>query len=271
MRRLLLPLSLVLVASCGGSGGNPAPGAPTPNPTPTPTPNTYTVGGAVSGLGVGKSLVLQVNGAGNLTVSANGSFTFASAMGTGAGYTVTVQSQPVGQICVVTNEAGTVGSANITNVSVTCRDGIADSWIGTGSSTSAAINATAQVTWTFERTAGNIASYRPTGTASAVLAACSIAPSSGTLDPTGGVLFVDYNATPPTYHGTGLTQWSATWSCPPAPPFVNPVTAAYFGGSRGTLGVEAQGQVSPDGLTIQGSDTNQGVAFTWTFIRSGIR
>jgi uncharacterized delta-60 repeat protein len=79
---------------------------------------TYTVGGTVSGLGVGKSVVLDNNGE-RLTRSANGAFTFATPV-TGP-YAVTVVTQPMGQACVVTNDAGTA-TMNVTNVSVTCAD-----------------------------------------------------------------------------------------------------------------------------------------------------
>ncbi|MEO8136369.1 MAG: hypothetical protein ABI831_20630 [Betaproteobacteria bacterium] len=151
-----------------------------------------------------------------------------------------------------------------------------DSWTGTGSSTSSVISATAQVTWTLESTTNNIATYRPTGSASVVINGCiTYDPSSGTINPNGGVLTVDYNTTPPTYHGSALTQWPtiATVTCPmPPPPFATLATAAFFGGSKGTLGVEAQGSVSPDGTTIEGTDTNNSgsepVTFTWKFTRN---
>ncbi len=65
-------------------------------------------------------MVLQDNGADNLTVTANGSFTFATLLAPGAAYNVSVATNPTGQTCTVTNGSGTVGTANITNVSVTC-------------------------------------------------------------------------------------------------------------------------------------------------------
>ena len=65
-------------------------------------------------------MVLQDNGADNLSVSANGPFTFATALPAGAAYAVTVKTNPSGQTCSVTNGSGTVGAANVTNVAVTC-------------------------------------------------------------------------------------------------------------------------------------------------------
>lgn len=78
----------------------------------------YTVGGSVSGL-VG-SVVLQNNGADDLTLTANGSFAFATTLANNATYNVTVKTQPTGQTCIVANGSGMIAGANVTNVSVTC-------------------------------------------------------------------------------------------------------------------------------------------------------
>ena len=79
---------------------------------------TYSVGGNVSGLS--GTVVLENNGGDSLNVSANGSFTFATQLASGAGYNVTVATNPAGQSCSVLSGAGTIASANITNVSVSC-------------------------------------------------------------------------------------------------------------------------------------------------------
>lgn len=80
--------------------------------------NTYTVGGSVSGLT--GTVVLQNNGGNDRSINADGSFTFSTPVSQGATYSVTVQTQPAGQTCVVTNGSGTMGSSNVTNVSVSC-------------------------------------------------------------------------------------------------------------------------------------------------------
>ena len=64
--------------------------------------------------------MLQDNGGDNLSISANGPFTFAAALASGASYNVTVKTNPSGQTCTVSSGSGTIGSANITNVAVTC-------------------------------------------------------------------------------------------------------------------------------------------------------
>jgi hypothetical protein len=85
-------------------------------------PLTYTVGGAITGL-TGAGLVLQINGKGDLPVSAGAiQFTFADAFLPGAAYGVTVKTQPAGQSCSAANASGTVGAAQVTNVVVSCVD-----------------------------------------------------------------------------------------------------------------------------------------------------
>ena len=71
--------------------------------------------GAFSGL-TGSGLVLQDNGADNLTVSASAmTFTFVTLINKGAKYAVTVKTQAAGQICTVTSGSGVMSSAAIRN------------------------------------------------------------------------------------------------------------------------------------------------------------
>lgn len=83
-----------------------------------------TIGGTVSGL-TGTGLVLQDNGADNLSITQNGAFTFATPVASGQPYAVTVSTQPSGQTCTVANGTGTTGSSNVTNVAVNCGGGSA--------------------------------------------------------------------------------------------------------------------------------------------------
>ena len=95
-------------------------------PVITNTP-TYTVGGTVSGLTSG-TLVLKNNNGDDLTISANStSFTFATALASGATYAVTAGTQPSRLACDITNNTGTIASANVTGVSITCSEGGGDS------------------------------------------------------------------------------------------------------------------------------------------------
>lgn len=83
--------------------------------------HAYSVGGTVSGLA--GTVVLQNNGGDQLTVSANGSFTFPSKVASGSSYNVTILTQPAGQSCSVTNGSNTISTADVTNVAITCVTG----------------------------------------------------------------------------------------------------------------------------------------------------
>ena len=78
---------------------------------------TYTISASVTGL-TGTGLVLQDNGASNLSIPSNGTYTFSTKINAGGTYDVTVLTQPTGQTCTVTNPTGTANS-NVT-VTVTC-------------------------------------------------------------------------------------------------------------------------------------------------------
>jgi hypothetical protein len=83
---------------------------------------TATIGGTLSGLAPNASVILEDNGGDALTLTANGAFTFKTAVtGPTDAYAVTVETQPTSplQICTVANGSGTA-SANVTNVTVTC-------------------------------------------------------------------------------------------------------------------------------------------------------
>ncbi len=98
--------------------------------------NTYTLSGTVTGLGTGKSVVINTNGGNALTLSANGSFTLPNTFISGSSYTVTVGAQPVDQTCMVTNDSGTVTSINVTNLTLSCtNNNIAPTITGTPNTT----------------------------------------------------------------------------------------------------------------------------------------
>ena len=82
------------------------------------TVHTYTIGGTISGLS--GTVVLQNNSGDNKSISANGSFTFATGLHNADAYSVTVLTQPAGQTCSVSTGSGTVSAANVTSISVAC-------------------------------------------------------------------------------------------------------------------------------------------------------
>lgn len=77
------------------------------------------VGGSVSGLGGGQ-VVLKNNGGDDLTVSADGTFSFATPLKVGASYAVTVATPPSGRSCNVAKGTGSIGANNVTDVAVDC-------------------------------------------------------------------------------------------------------------------------------------------------------
>jgi 6-phosphogluconolactonase (cycloisomerase 2 family) len=81
-----------------------------------------TVGGTAVGV-LGSGLVLQDDGGDNLSVPANGSFTFKTPLAQGQPYAVTVLTPPINpyQDCAITGGSGTTGTNNISNVQVSCK------------------------------------------------------------------------------------------------------------------------------------------------------
>ena len=92
------------------------------NVTVTCSTDTHTIAGTVTGLEAGNSVVLQNNSSDNLTVSADGGFTFDKALADGSAYAVTVLTQPTTptQTCTVAGGTGTVAGSDVTDVVVTC-------------------------------------------------------------------------------------------------------------------------------------------------------
>lgn len=90
----------------------------------------YRVGGSVDGL-AGTGLVLALDGAGVLAIATDGAFVFATLLADGAAYAVTVQEQPPGETCLITNASGFIAGADVTDVTVDCTTAV--SWTVTPS------------------------------------------------------------------------------------------------------------------------------------------
>ena len=106
-----LPMLFTLVLStllygCSSGGGGPAP--------------TYTVGGSVSGLASGATLVLQNNGVGTLNVTGNGSYQFETPLTTNTAYNVTILTQPNNHSCQISGGSGTVAAQAVTTITISC-------------------------------------------------------------------------------------------------------------------------------------------------------
>jgi hypothetical protein len=81
---------------------------------------TYSIGGTTNGLS--GTLVLQNNGEDDLSLDADGTFTFATPLEDGSDYEVTIPSAPPMQNCTILNDTGTLAGADITAVAVSCVD-----------------------------------------------------------------------------------------------------------------------------------------------------
>ncbi len=117
------------VAACGGSGGD----DPPPNPVGPADPDpggsgsgddpdeTFSIGGSVSGL-TGSGLVISNSAADELTLDADGAFTFTTELDDGDDYDVTVVTQPTSpdNVCTVEKGSGAVAGADITDVEIFC-------------------------------------------------------------------------------------------------------------------------------------------------------
>lgn len=99
-----------------------APGSDAPGlDAPDGAMPTYRVGGRVTNL-LGSGLVLALDGGATLTINADGTFVFPDMRTTGAPYTVTIQTLPSSpaQTCTIAHDMGTIGTADVTDVAVTC-------------------------------------------------------------------------------------------------------------------------------------------------------
>lgn len=86
-----------------------------------PPTTLYAVGGSLSGLGSGLSVELRNSVTGELlTRNADGAFAFVTLQATGASYDISVQTQPSGQLCTVSNGSGIIGNTDVDNVEVGC-------------------------------------------------------------------------------------------------------------------------------------------------------
>ncbi|MEO6951899.1 MAG: hypothetical protein ABI321_08805 [Polyangia bacterium] len=126
-------LSLLLLAACsarqlgtkpvGPGSGVVATGAPGPEATRAAALVTFafSIGGTVEGL-VSTGLVLALEGGDAINIEEDGGFTFTTSIDRGAAYRVKVAAQPdaPAQVCTLAGGTGTMGTASVTSLHVTC-------------------------------------------------------------------------------------------------------------------------------------------------------
>lgn len=84
---------------------------------------SFNVGGSVSGL-QGDGLVLQLNGAHDLSVESDGGFSFSTLLEDQSEYAVSVKTEPTSpeQNCRVTNGEGSLSGGDVSNILVSCNN-----------------------------------------------------------------------------------------------------------------------------------------------------
>jgi len=132
------------------------------------TAGKYEIGGNVSGL-AGSGLTLQLNGANDLPIAADGGFAFSQLL-TGGAYDVTVSAAPSGpfQVCSVANGSGAVNGANVSDIQVTCVTGPESTTTSLlsdipSSGYGQAVTFTATVAGAFAQPTGNVTFYDNNG------------------------------------------------------------------------------------------------------------
>lgn len=180
-------------------------------------PNYYTVGGTVSDLV--DTLTLQNNSGDNLIITADGSFTFPTALVNGSGYNATILTQPTGQTCSLTNGSGTIASTNVTNVTVTCTNipySVGGAISGLGATVVLQNNGgddltlTANAGFTFATTLINGNAYSVTVSMQPIGQTCVVTNASGTIN-AGNVTNVTVTCTDNFYTVGGATSGLSSW------------------------------------------------------------
>ncbi len=151
---------------------------------------TTSIQGNLSGLE--GTLILQNNGTSDLTLTANGPFSFDGVL-PGSSYSVTVLTQPSGQICTVTNGTGRVPLTSVTDLIVTCSNesqtytlgGSISTLVGTlilENSDGQQVSVTDEASFTFATSLANGSPYEVTVNTNPDGQTCVPSSNSGTID-----------------------------------------------------------------------------------------
>ena len=115
VRAVWIAAAIAGMAGCGES----EPAKPVAKPAP-PTPVQLTVGGTVSGL-AGSGLILQLNGANDLAVKADGKFIFAGVrLPDGSDYSVAIKTTPAKRTCEIKPVSAAFDNETLNIVAIDC-------------------------------------------------------------------------------------------------------------------------------------------------------
>jgi hypothetical protein len=124
---VLLLITALLCTGCGGGGGGDAENASLSlngSSDSNSTNSLVTVTGTVNGLTTGQQVTLINNGSDSQTItsSGDGSFSFPTQLPRGSAFKVTVGTQPISQVCSVSNGTGQATVTNVIRVIVSCSE-----------------------------------------------------------------------------------------------------------------------------------------------------
>lgn len=155
----------------------------------------YTVGGMVSGLESDDTLIIQLNLDDDLTISADGDYTFPTVLADDSYYHVTTFTVPDYKTCTVINGMGYITDANVTNADIFCANdtvliGGTVTGIQSGDTIALQVNdaddlsLTADGNFVFSGRLPVGASYNVTVYRNGSATKCSVSNGSGTVPPT---------------------------------------------------------------------------------------
>jgi 6-phosphogluconolactonase (cycloisomerase 2 family) len=243
----------------------------------------YRIGGTVAGLASGAQLTLEDNASDPATVSGNGAFTFATPVAYDGGYSVTVSSQPIGQVCTVSNASGAGVTANISTVSIACSATtftIAGSVIGLANGTQVTLDdngadpafVTANTAFTFATPVAYDGSYAITVGTQPTGQTCTVSNASG-AGVTGNIANVLVTCSAVTYTIGGSVSGLATGAqvtlddnganpivVSANGPFTFATPVAYSGSFAVTVGTQPTGQVCTVVAHASGSGVTSAVS-----------
>ncbi|HEY7928914.1 MAG TPA: choice-of-anchor tandem repeat GloVer-containing protein [Steroidobacteraceae bacterium] len=113
----LLLCALAALGGCSGDDSNPF--SAFANLSSSASVQDYSLAATINGL-ISSGLVLTVNAQAVSVRPGMSTAVLASSLPAGAGYSVTVQAQPSGETCAVSGGTGTIQSADVTSVAVSC-------------------------------------------------------------------------------------------------------------------------------------------------------